>query len=1272
MILEITSDQVAQLSDADLRTLVGILCERELWTRGHSPAAVTWGGNQDAPDGGIDVRVALPAGSHIDGYVPRPATGYQTKAQKLAKARIAAEMAPEEVVRPSIIELAAAGGAYVIASSKESLSDIALKARRAAMAKAVEGVPHVQQLTLDFYDSRRLASWTNQHPSLVPWVRERLALPLSGWRPFQDWSSSPTSLDSPYLLDSGVRLVGPSIHDAAGVDASKAIAELRSILAQPKGVVRLVGLSGVGKTRLIQALFDARIGAHPLAWSDALYADISDDLSPSPQEMLTRLINGVHRAVLIIDNCGAELHAKLSAQIANSNCLVSAITVEYDINDDEPANSSTFRLEPASPDLVEKILELRYPTISQPSRTVIARFSEGNARVAFALAETAKDGTSLARLRDTELFERLFFQQKTPDSELLDAAKACALLYSFDGETLGDSSELATLARLVGQSTDQLYKHVAELQRRRLVQKRGKWRAILPHALANRLAKRALEDIPLTRLEEAIVNSARPRMLRSLARRVGYLHDEEVAIALSMKWLSDGGMLSGLGRLSGVAPDVFENVAPVSPAATLSFIEMAAAAKVEWFYTDNNRNRAELLRVVRSIAYEPQYFERCAALLVRFALADEAKSGDRGVDYLKSLFTLYLSGTHASVEDRVKVVHALFEGDKSKQTLGLALFTEMLRAHHFTSHFSFEFGARKRDFGFYPTSGHDVRHWYDRVIALGATFAHPSKEASERVRRVLAEHIREQLRVGMHGEVIAMIERVSSGCGGWTDAWIALRRAMKRKYEGLSETMRAHLEALEIRLRPSNLGEMIRAYALTPDWTPIDIADALEEEEQESGLASLKARERVFEVCVDLGRQLARQPEALAEHLPEILQAQSTKPFHLGRGIAAECPSFNDTWALLRAGLSQLPNDVGKGDLLAGFLSGVKEQSPAEAEALLDHTFEDVALHPNLPWWQAVIGLELGGLDRMLRAVALDTVPITSFGVIATGRSHQGLSDDELRRLLDAISSKQAGVDVAAEVLGMRVFGVVSDKLPISTQLRETCREFLRRLDLNNNVSRNHLLGQMIRVAFGDGTHEDQAREFCNRILAAVEAWKVHASDIGDIVTALAKVFPLVVLDILVEAAAREEGEGRLIFVDMRQNRECALDHVPEETWVQWAAQRPETRHELLAHVIRFSNAGDDEPANGWSPAALRLIEVAHDPDKVLDAFLRRFHPRGWTGSLADALATRSLLIEELKLHRNPAVVAWANQAARLFAAQVAQQRRSEAEEHRVRNQSFE
>lgn len=1267
MILEVTSDQIAQLGDTDLRTLVGYLCEREVRAHGHSSSAVTWGGHQDAGDGGIDVRVALSPGAVIAGYVPKAATGFQVKAQDMPAGAILKEMIREGVVIPSIAELAENGGAYIIVSSKGSVSDTSLIDRKAAMVKAVGGLPAKSSLTLDFYDRRRIASWVNQHKGLVPWVREKLGLPLSGWRAFEDWSSSPASVDAEYLRDIQTRLVGPTIKNADGLNAEQGLAMLREILSRPKGVVRLVGLSGVGKTRLIQALFDDRIGTGALQQSDALYTDISNDPEPVPQEMLLRLINTGDRVVLIVDNCGADLHRRLAAKIANSTCELSLITVEYDINDDEPQNTDIFKLEPASPNLIEKILEARYPAIAPPSRHVIAKFSEGNSRVAFVLAETAKNGESLARLNDTDLFERLFYQKKAASAELLDAAKACSLLYSFDGETLDEGeSELASLAKLAGQTVDHVHRHVAELQRRQLVQKRSKWRAILPHALANRLAKRALEDIPLQRIEDTIVKGPSARMLSSFSRRIGYLHGDEHAFAVVARWFAASGLLTQLGKLNTLGATIFENIAPVNPAATLAFLEETAANHADWFFSEQNTNKAAILRVIRSIAYDPALFEGSVALLKRFVLGETVGTRDSAAEHLKSLFWLYLSGTHATAAQRVEFVRTLLaSGIAPEQDLGLVLLGEMLRTAGFTPHYSFEFGAWKRDYGFHPENGDQVRDWYRQVIEMGHAAEAAGKIAATSVRLVIANHVEQLLRIGILDEVLALGKSFAAN-GGWPEGWIGIRSAVRRGKGKIAEATFKKLQELEEQLRPRDLAGLVRSYALTPEWGALDIA-ALDEDVE---LKPVEAREKVYEMCSDLGEQLVRSPEQFDAMLAEIVAAESQKTFALGRGLAVGCSSLYTCWTRLKDEFLRIPEEQRRTHLLAGFLASAMTRSREETECLLDAVLADPAVHRYLLYWQVNAGVVGNAFERMMKALAHDTVPVTAFLNLAGGRLHEGLDDKQLDALLQGILGRARGSGVAAQILGMRVFGRLSDKLTISDSLKATGREFLAKVELESGAQFDYMIGKVIEVAFDLPEHEDQARSFCARIIAALTGGQVHAWDVAEIVTAIAKTFPVVALDMFVEKGVKDGRGGRSLFEEIR-NRASPLDAMPASVWMAWAAQKPETRYELLARVMPFLN-GDEDHAKGWSSAAMKLINAVPEPVTVLDTFVQRFRPSGWSGSLADTLATRMPLIEALRQHPNEVIAAWADKHAPAFAAFIDRQRAQEATEDKARHQAFE
>ena len=70
-------------------------------------------------------------------------------------------------------------------------------------------------------------------------------------------------------------------------------------------------------------------------------------------------------------------------------------------------------------------------------------------------------------------------------------------MYSFNISRTAHQDELTIIGSITGLTRQTLHRNQAELLRRQLAQQRGSWRAVLPHALANRLAKRALENLAI-------------------------------------------------------------------------------------------------------------------------------------------------------------------------------------------------------------------------------------------------------------------------------------------------------------------------------------------------------------------------------------------------------------------------------------------------------------------------------------------------------------------------------------------------------------------------------------------------------------------------------------------------------------------------------------------------------------------------------------------------------------------------------------------------------
>ena len=356
---------------------------------------------------------------------------------------------------------------------------------------------------LDFYDSRRVANWVANHPTIVIWLRDKLKNklnnPQTGWQPYGTWAYREKTRENPvadeYIKDDKAKVFSPQ----AGKEMPilEAIDALRGDLGKEQASVRLVGLSGVGKTRLAQALFDDRISTSQPALNKemVIYTDLADDPNPQPSAMLEALVQARSADIVIVDNCGQKTHQKLTAIIQHSASTLCLLTIEYDIREDSPEGTSCYRLAESSGALIEQILERHYSALSALDRNTISQFSGGNARIALALASTSNTSGELGRLTDDALFLRLFVQKNEQDKELQRCAEAASLLYSFDAEGEADTSELAMLSAIAEVTISTFFRNIAELERRGLLQKRGKWRAVLPHAIANRLASCALRFI---------------------------------------------------------------------------------------------------------------------------------------------------------------------------------------------------------------------------------------------------------------------------------------------------------------------------------------------------------------------------------------------------------------------------------------------------------------------------------------------------------------------------------------------------------------------------------------------------------------------------------------------------------------------------------------------------------------------------------------------------------------------------------------------------------
>jgi hypothetical protein len=1259
---DITPEDINQLNDIDLRELVGRLCEAELVSRGLSPAAVTWGGNQTAADGGLDVRVTLPPNVSIEGFVPRPSTGFQVKKPDMPRAEIFDEMRPGGRIRPVIQELADEVGAYIIVSSAGSTADSALQKRKNALRDALDGVGNARQLHTDFYDRTRLATWVRCYPGLITWVKEKVGKALVGWHPYGPWSGTAEGVDAEYLLDDKLRLFTGKQSDKPAQPIADVIDELRDELARPGKMMRLVGLSGVGKTRLVQALFDARIGQRPLPSSLAVYSNLSDNPDPQPTGLASALIANCTRAVLIVDNCPPDLHRRLSELCSGQTSTVSVLTVEYDVRDDQPEGTQVVTLDTSSLELIEELVRRRYPHLSQVDARTIAEASGGNARIAIALAETIERSDTIAGLSNDELFQRLFRQRQDPNDALLRTAQACSLVYSFEGEALaGEEAELPHLAELAGQAAAETYRHVGELLRRDLVQQRGDWRAVLPHAIANRLAARALEDTPYELINQLLVHGGTERLARSFSRRLSFLHDHPKAVAIVERWLAPDGLLGDVTSLNDHGRTMFENVAPVLPEAALAVLERASnEVTTIWL-----RHQS----LLRSLAYDPLLFERSAQLLARAATQDmDEHESKEASDTFVSLFPIYLSGTHATIEQRLAVIEGLLRSGEAKtQTLGLEALEKVLEVTHFSSSYRFEFGARSRDYGYEPQSDLDVIRWYGSSLKLIESLAFAEGGLKPELCDLLVRNFRCLWSTAHFQCELERLFRRFAADGFWREGWSACRQTMCFDRDHMTPEAVSRLSVLLDALKPSNLSEQVRALVLGDRSGGLDLEELDGEEDLMSAAESLEATAR------ELGAAVAANDAVFVELLPDLL-CGGNRVWAFGRGLAGASTDLRDTWARLIKALEQIVPAQRSAQVLSGFLTELWEQDRNLAQDLLDSALEQPALVVFLPALHSAAQLDERGIERLKRALSSGRAEVGAYRSLAFGGITNHLVGASLKDLLLLIADQLDGFDVALEILCMRLFSDRSAHREHEPKVLEAGRELLQRVTFGKNINErvNRQLADVVKASLTTPDSYRIAAELAARLKRAVAMYETNWVGNDSLLKALLLSQPVVVLEALFAGEKKDERVAVSMFYRTHGRRGNLADSISCEALIAWCEGDRERRYSLAASIITFACHPEASGPQIWSQQAKTLLANAPDPKRVLTVLIGRFRPMSWSGSRAALIEANAQLLNSLELEVSSGLLQFLTEAKAQLAQDVAREQQRETKKDRARDERFE
>lgn len=1251
-IFDIPAHRLVDLSDADLRELVARLCEAEREKQGGHRNEVRWGGSQTAADGGLDVVIDPVGPFGAAGPLARRDVGIQVKAADLQPAAIITEMRYGGALRPALSTLAEKSGSYLIASVGANCSEAMLQRRIDAMRNAVDDDPNGTSLHLNFLDRNAIGRWVSAHPSVAAWLRLRLTLPaLEGWQPFGRWSSTPADVADELVCERGlVFRIGPGEPIR---ELPEALDRIRSLLWEGTGAVRIAGLSGIGKSRIVQGLFEPVGEVDALRVSHAIYADLGRAPNPAPMALLEALITRDAPAILVVDNCPPETHQALARKLAESAGPVRLITVEYDVRADRPEETDVVRIEAEGADIVEALVRRRHNELAAGEPRRLAELSQGNARLAFALAQAAPHAGTLSAFDDTALFDRLFWQRGVRNDELARAAEALSLVYSFDVEGDEEPDELALLGSLVDLSRSAMHRHAATLVERQLAQARSRWRAVLPHALANRLARQALHSIAWRAIADGF--SDKPRLRRSLARRLAFLHDSEAARRIVSRWMEEG------GPLHGPEPDmqVLEAICHLAPEETLAAIdEMIVRIQAS---QDDFAHLDSFSRMICRIAHSERLFSEACERLVTLAIATDGRKSSNTDDALASLFALYLSGTMAQTATRTSVARQnLIAQDLGRQTRGVAMVGSALRTGHWSSPFLTQDDARPEAFGWEP-QGQEVVEWFSAWLDLISELDQISPaNVRDNIRHVLAAEIDglwrrvPDLRVKLN-ELARQLHATSP----WVEGWHSLRRMiylMDKREEKLSEDDTIAVHELIEHLSPVDLLERTRA-EIARGWD-------LEVEDEDYAAAEVRQAERLLL----LGSELAVSTDILATEGRSLFEAEGRSLYSLGVGLAEGSNSHRQTWAILRDLHLIDPSRTRQIGLLSGFLHQLDERARDVAEEIRAECRQVEALRHEYAAFLPQNTLSAEELNHVIEIAGEVQTAAWQFTDIVW-RDQRQLADEDRVRLLRAFMRREDGPMLVVEALNMLRH--------VENGAREVWPEMLRSVGLDAvvRIIESHTLNDNLDHAMARtlskclrGDNGGGADRVTNAIVSRAARRYGSTYDVSKTLGTLANLAPSNFLN----RVFPDDADGPAIRF-REDDRADPLPMISPEELIHWCRQHKDRWSRIAPYINPFSrNAERAGEGSGISALALAVLDTTPDPASMIECFFQHLPPKSWSGSRAAIIERRLSMLETLREHRSLEVGETINRLSLETRGRLDRIRRGEQDEDRERDQRFE
>lgn len=435
--------------------------------------------------------------------------------------------------------------------------------------------------------------------------------------------------------------------------------QLKQCLVNNKGIVRLIGLSGMGKTRLVKDAFND--GEHNLHF---LYADCNDFKKETIYNRLEILFHNDKQATIVIDNCDKDFLFKIIELRDSSNAINPIITIYNDPNERRVSGTDLIILERDQNDAVVLGILSKNPVLTEEQRAKTADFASGNPKMAELLVRGLNSGRALGDLDDSELMTKLLQTDEQSDARVILQSLS---LFQYVGYREDKRSQVESIAKskpftLLNYNDDTIMYHVDEVintyKRRGILESRGRYIGIRPLPLAFHLIEEWLdkrsEETMLAAIHDLTAMKDSQELTKAFHnqfRNMGFY--DKAQFMLDQLLAHPSPFESAEVINTEVGSQLFRTFVEVNPVAVATLLYNVLSPLSVKELKQIVEGRRNLVWTVEKLCFDSRTFWQGTYLMMRLGVAENESWSNNASSDFASLFPIILPSTSADLNTRL-------------------------------------------------------------------------------------------------------------------------------------------------------------------------------------------------------------------------------------------------------------------------------------------------------------------------------------------------------------------------------------------------------------------------------------------------------------------------------------------------------------------------------------------------------------------------------------------------------------------------------------------